>query len=162
MVNMCATVLILNISYHNYPGGVAMSKLHEIEARENGNLCTVTVLCRFNYWKIKTLEMAYRNNFNKLCYYYFFAVLLIFNLRACLLYYIFLLIPNHCITLLTHFKISLFCFWSYHFNLIYRSALYDNYIVKISAVKIVKLLGHMFAKRRSKTFCKIWNTIEIL
>ncbi|GBM46008.1 hypothetical protein AVEN_134079-1, partial [Araneus ventricosus] len=31
MVNMCATVLILNISSHNYPGGVAMANLHEIE-----------------------------------------------------------------------------------------------------------------------------------
>ncbi|GIY92510.1 dol-P-Man:Man(7)GlcNAc(2)-PP-Dol alpha-1,6-mannosyltransferase [Caerostris extrusa] len=32
LVNVCATVIILSISSHNYPGGVAMIKLHEIES----------------------------------------------------------------------------------------------------------------------------------
>ncbi|KAG8186584.1 hypothetical protein JTE90_020875 [Oedothorax gibbosus] len=45
MVNLCATVLILNISYHNYPGGVAMSKLHAIEAGEKDVNVHIDVFC---------------------------------------------------------------------------------------------------------------------
>ncbi|KFM72398.1 putative Dol-P-Man:Man(7)GlcNAc(2)-PP-Dol alpha-1,6-mannosyltransferase, partial [Stegodyphus mimosarum] len=34
VLNLCATALILNISYFNYPGGYAMAKLHLIEKGE--------------------------------------------------------------------------------------------------------------------------------
>ncbi|XP_035218774.1 dol-P-Man:Man(7)GlcNAc(2)-PP-Dol alpha-1,6-mannosyltransferase-like isoform X2 [Stegodyphus dumicola] len=34
ILNLCATALILNISYFNYPGGYAMAKLHLIEEGE--------------------------------------------------------------------------------------------------------------------------------
>lgn len=36
VLNVSATVFILSISYHNYPGGYAMAKLHELEAGEQG------------------------------------------------------------------------------------------------------------------------------